>query len=171
MEKLEERRLWRVEVTNLPPTFGKTMEEAITFAKHRIALFGHTEQRGREALAAGRPGEWAYGFSTATITPPSGNLSERVRPESEAARWVCDEIRKLEIQLANASEPTRDGVFPIISLSKGDLDALGYDTSRLSADTLEMIARRMETGIMETINWIDLIDEAAEDFCEKKGGA
>lgn len=54
------------------------------------------------------------------------SLSERIRPNSEAAPWVCEEVKKLECKLAQAKRgeevANRDFRMALESLTKARLE-------------------------------------------------
>lgn len=55
-----------------------------------------------KTLAVGK--SWVGTPPAESPTPTKVPLSDRIRPNSEAASWVCEEVKKLERQLAEAQE-------------------------------------------------------------------
>lgn len=53
--------------------------------------------------------------------------------------------------------------FPITSISREDLEALGFDTSNVSDDTMEHLASKLADDYCEQLFWISL-GVLAEDY-------
>lgn len=77
----------------------------------------------------------------ATHEPGAGPLSMRVRPNSEAAPWVVEEIKKLEAQLA-ALPPFPDGLHDITEALDARGDELSVRAARYIRLKLHMLAGR-----------------------------
>lgn len=54
--------------------------------------------------------------------------------------------------------------FVITSVSRGDLEALGYDTSEVSDEQMEYLARKMADDYCEQLFWtsLDILAECLE---------
>jgi hypothetical protein len=58
-----------------------------------------------------------------------------------------------EITEINEEESTRKESFPITSVSRGDLDAKGFDTSEVDDATMERLASKMADDYCEQLFW------------------
>ena len=58
-----------------------------------------------------------------------------------------------EIKVINEEESTRKESFPITSVSRGDLDAKGFDTSEVDDATMERLASKMADDYCEQLFW------------------
>ena len=58
-----------------------------------------------------------------------------------------------EIAETNEEESTRKESFPITSVSRGDLEAKGFDTSEVDDATMERLASRMADDYCEQLFW------------------
>lgn len=58
--------------------------------------------------------------------------------------------------------------FPITSICRGDLEVLGYDSSKVSDAQMQQLASRMETLYLETDKWKALRKAANELGIVKK---
>lgn len=58
-----------------------------------------------------------------------------------------------EITETNEEESTRKESFPITSVSRGDLDAKGFDTSEVDDATMERLASKMADDYCEQLFW------------------
>ena len=68
-------------------------------------------------------------------------------------------------------EPTQNKqqeYFPITSVSRADLDGLGYDTSKVDDSTMERLAEKMGEAYTEQAFWIDLPIIADNENIPKK---
>lgn len=54
--------------------------------------------------------------------------------------------------------------FPITSVSREDLEALGYDTENISDDTMESLASKLADDYCEQLFWTSLDIIASERF-------
>ena len=66
-------------------------------------------------------------------TPITGLLSDRIRPSCEAAPWVCEEVKNLERQLAEAQAQLHIADEQI-ALERGALTHVRNVLSRILAD-------------------------------------